>query len=197
MGWGSRRRSCHYTPGETHRKGPNLSSPGLFPPTALSLFEGPTRCHTSKVFGQCPTLLTCEHWQESKCREINSSLANQTFIHSFMYSFIHFYPGTPSDPLAMYLRVLPACSGGPHPDELCSARSSPSPNPTLSTCTWNRAMASAWGLEAGRPGSSLSNTSFQPQVIPGKFLHFPDLQIPHSLKWQAFLWLYPWLYPKL
>ena len=54
-----------------------------------------------------------------------------------------------------------------------------------------RAATRVWGLEADTLGSCLSNTIFHPEVTPGKFLHLPDLQLLHSLKWQAFLWLYP------
>ena len=83
LGWRSGRRGCQYTPGKTHRKGPNLSSPGFFPQHCPCV-----KIQSSKDFGKCLTSLICEHQQQFKCRETNSLLGHQTFIHIFTCSFI-------------------------------------------------------------------------------------------------------------
>lgn len=83
LGWRSGRRSCQYTPGKTHSKGPDLSSAGFFPQDCPCL-----KIQSSKDFGKCLTSLICEHQQQFKCRETNSLLGHQTFIHIFIYSFI-------------------------------------------------------------------------------------------------------------
>lgn len=101
LGWRSRRRSCRYTPGKTHSKGPNLSSAGFFPQHCPCL-----KIQSSKDFGKCLTSLICEHQQQFKCRETNSFLGHQTFTHIFIYLFI----STLNYSLAVFSVVCLQCS---------------------------------------------------------------------------------------
>lgn len=139
---------------------------------------------SSEDFGKSTTPMICDHQRESKC-EINSFLGHQTFMYSFIPP-----QGLPVTLLQCFRGACLPTLEVPILMNLAQNKAS-SPSSTLSTRTWNCVVANAWRLEAGRLDFCLSNTIFQIQVTPGKFVYSSGLQIPHSLKWQAFLSLFP------